>query len=70
MGEERQELSAELLCFPWESTGHFGYLVRGGTAMGPEGMQTSVVMANLVGSEKVPGELLWSAQASAAGLGL
>lgn len=38
--------------------------------MGPEGMQTSVVMANLVGSEKVPGELLWSAQASAAGLGL
>lgn len=38
--------------------------------MDPEGMQTSVVMANLVGSENVPGELLWSAQASAADLGL
>lgn len=29
--------------------------------MVPEGMETSVVMANLVGSENVPRELLWTA---------
>lgn len=38
--------------------------------MVPEGMETSVVMANLVGSENVPRELLWTAGASAPGLEL
>lgn len=38
--------------------------------MGPEGMETSAVMANLVGSENVPRELLGTARASAPALEL
>lgn len=38
--------------------------------MDPEGMEASVVMASLAGSEQVPRELLWTARASAPGLEL